>query len=392
MKEGVQKAANAAFNFAKWMAKFKFSIATAKLKLIIITSFFVIGIVIILVLGSISIVSNIAINVTESNEQGAILSGGYAELSTEVLAYRDGLLRELKKQDKAEYIDILLALMMQESGGRGSDPMQASESKCGRIGCITNPNESIRYGVIHFVRVLEMAKGDIELALQSYNFGSGFINYVLKNGGKYTFDLAVSFSQQMYQKLQHTGIYRCHRPEAIEFNACYGDILYVQAVMRYVGGSAVDGYYTPLEWTNLLVTSTYGWRNIGAGPEHHNGIDYACTNGVDPVYAVQSGEVVVAGKHSGAPGYGNFVTIKHTSTFYTTYAHLHSVSVKVGDQVNGGMNIGICGNTGRSSGPHLHFETKSQMWRGYYNPKPFVDGIVARISRELEEMERENYE
>jgi hypothetical protein len=385
MKEGVQKAAHAAFNFAKWASRFKFNIATIKIKIAAISALVAIGIVVIIVLGSISIITNVAINGTKSNEQGAIVGIGNAELSPAVLQYRDDLLRELKKQNKAEYIDILLALMMQESGGQGNDPMQASESKCGRIGCITSPQESIRYGVIHFIKVLEMAKGDIELTLQSYNFGSGFITYALSNGGKYTYDLAVSFSQMMYQKLQHTGIYKCHRPEAIALNACYGDILYVQAVMRYVGGSAgstVDGYYTPLEWTKLQVTSPYGYRNIGGGLEFHSGTDYACTLGVDPVYAVQSGEVMIAGKHSGGVSYGNFVTIKHSATFYTTYAHLSSVSVKAGDQVSGGTNIGVCGATGRVTGPHLHFETKSQLWRGYYDSKPFVDKIVEKFKKE----------
>ncbi|GED65636.1 lysozyme family protein [Lysinibacillus fusiformis] len=385
MKGGVQKAANAAFNLAKWVSKFKFNIATFKIKLIVLSIVLFIGIVVILVLGSISIISNIAINGTESNKQGAILESGYAELAPEVLQYRDALLKELKKENKAEYIDILLALMMQESGGKGNDPMQASESKCGRIGCITNPQESIRYGVIHFLRVLEMAKGDIELTLQSYNFGSGFINYTLNNGGKYTYELAVSFSQMMYEKLQHTGDYKCHRPEAIALNACYGDILYVQAVMRYVGGGSVgtaDGYYSPLDWTTLRVTSPYGYRNIGAGLEFHYGVDYACTNKVDPVYAVQPGEIMIAGTHSGGVSYGNFVTIKHSSTFYTTYAHLSSVSVKAGDQITGGTKIGVCGATGRVSGPHLHFETKSQLWRGYYDPQPFVNKIVEKYKTE----------
>lgn len=379
MKQGMKKAASTAFKAVKGAVKLKLNIATVKIKLIIGAVLLSLFLITLLVLGTISVVTNIAISVTESEEQGAILGEGYVELSPEVLQYRDAILKELKKENKAEYIDILLALMMQESGGRGDDPMQASESKCGYIGCIKNPTESIKYGVKHFLKVLELAGGDIALTLQSYNFGSGFISYVKKNGGSYTYELAVSFSQMMYQKLQHTGIYKCHRPEAIELNACYGDILYVQAVMRYIGGQAIDGNYTPLHPNNLRVTSKYGWRNIGSGPEHHNGIDYACRNGVDPVFAVQPGTVMIAGKHSGAPGYGNFVTIKHSPTFYTTYAHLSSVNVKAGTEVSGGNQIGVCGTTGRSTGPHLHFETKSQMWRGFYDPESFVNKIAQRL-------------
>lgn len=379
MAENVKKLANGALNIAKTAIKTKFNIATIKIQLIAGGVLLAGLLLTIFILGAINVISNIAISVTESNEQGVIFGNSYAELSPEVLAYREDILKELKKENKAEYVDILLALMMQESGGRGNDPMQASESKCGYIGCITSPKESIRYGVKHFLSVLEASGGDIQLTLQSYNFGSGFINYVKKNGGSYTYELAVSFSQMMYEKLKHQGIYVCHRPEAIELNACYGDILYVQAVMRYANRQNASGYYTPLDLHKSYsssITSRYGWRNIGKGPEHHNGVDYACTKGVDRVYAVTAGTVAYAGQHKGAPGYGNFVTIKHNSTFYTTYAHLDSVSVSTGDNLNGGETIGICGNTGRSTGPHLHFETKSQMWRGYYDPEPFVQEII----------------
>lgn len=378
MAENVKKLANGALNAAKTAVKMKLGIATIKIQLIVGGVLLAGLLLTIFILGAISVTSNIAISITKSNEQGVIFGNGYAELSPEVLAYREDILKELKKENKAEYVDILLALMMQESGGRGNDPMQASESKCGYIGCITNPKESIRYGVKHFLKVLEMSGGDIQLTLQSYNFGSGFINYAKKNGGSYTYELAVSFSQMMYEKLKHQGIYRCHRPEAIELNACYGDILYVQAVMRYMNRQSASGYYTPLDLHKVKtsITSRYGWRNIGRGPEHHNGIDYACVKGVDRVYAVTGGTVAYAGKHEGAPGYGNFVTIKHSSTFYTTYAHLDSVNVSTGDSLSGGETIGICGNTGRSTGPHLHFETKSQMWRGYYDPEPFVQEII----------------
>lgn len=159
-------------------------------------------------------------------------------VSADVLQYEDDLRSELKKYGYEEYTYLLMALMMQESGGRGNDPMQASESHCGSIGCITNPSDSIKYGVAHFVRVLEKANKDINLTLQSYNFGGGFIDYVLARGGAYTYELAVSFSQMQYEKVKHTGIYKCHRPEAIEHQACYGDILYVQAVLQYL--SPVD--------------------------------------------------------------------------------------------------------------------------------------------------------
>lgn len=187
------------------------------------------------------VVSSVLDSQNARNMNHSIDGFGTAQVSEQVLRYRSDIESELAKYGKTEYTDLLLALMQQESGGRGNDPMQASESKCGYIGCITNPQESIRYGVKHFVNVLEKANHDVKLTLQSYNFGGGFIDFVMANGGAYTKDLAIKFSQKMYQQLAHTGIYRCHRPSAIANNACYGDIEYVDAVLKYLPATVANG-------------------------------------------------------------------------------------------------------------------------------------------------------
>jgi hypothetical protein len=73
---------------------------------------------------------------------------------------------------------------------------------------------------------MEAANYDVMLGLQSYNFGGGFIQYAKEhNGGKYSKELAIQFSQMMYSKLASTGLYKCHRPEAISTGACFGDIV-----------------------------------------------------------------------------------------------------------------------------------------------------------------------
>ncbi|HZW67614.1 MAG TPA: lysozyme family protein [Pseudogracilibacillus sp.] len=130
-------------------------------------------------------------------------------------------------------IETLLAIMMQESGGRGEDPMQASESLCGEVGCIKEPEESIEQGVAYYKQTLEAAKGDRKLAVQSYNFGVGFIDYALTHEGKYTPEIAIKFSQEMYNRAEDQSIYTCKRKEAKEYDACYGDILYVRNVLGY---------------------------------------------------------------------------------------------------------------------------------------------------------------
>src|SRR5699024_3490212 len=78
--------------------------------------------------------------------------------------HRSTVSKYAKEYDVEEHTDVLLAMMLQESGGRGDDPMQSSESLCGQVGCITDSEKSIKQGVLYFSEALEAANGDIELA------------------------------------------------------------------------------------------------------------------------------------------------------------------------------------------------------------------------------------
>ncbi len=84
----------------------------------------------------------------------------------------------------------------------------------------------------------------------------------------------------------------------------------------------------------------------------HKGVDFALPIGT-PVLAVGDGEIVVA-KNGGAAG--NYVAIRHGRQYMTRYMHMKKVLVKPGQKVKRGDRIGLSGNTGRSTGPHLHFE------------------------------------
>ena len=98
-------------------------------------------------------------------------------------------------------------------------------------------------------------------------------------------------------------------------------------------------------------------QTSGFGPRwgrSHEGIDYAGPIGT-PIKAASDGEVVFAG---GAGGYGNLVAIKHGNGYVTRYAHLNAIGVQVGMPVRQGQVIGALGNTGQSTGPHLHFEIR----------------------------------
>src|SRR5690625_24225 len=132
-----------------------------------------------------------------------------------------------------DHVETLLAMMMQESGGRGNDPMQSSESLCGKVGCIEDPEQSIEQGVAYFAKALDLADGEVELAVQAYNFGLGFIHYVEKNNTNYSEEIAIQFSQEMYKNADDPSIYTCLRKGTKELEACYGDIYYVRDVMGY---------------------------------------------------------------------------------------------------------------------------------------------------------------
>lgn len=363
-------AKTAAKTATKHLIKRKFRLATLKYQLAIAGILLAIVLIVVLISGIAAIIGNSNDSATSEFELGP----GQAQVSPEVAQYREAVQAELSQHGLTQYTELLLALMMQESGGRGNDPMQASESFCGSIGCITDPQVSIEKGVLHFKRVLEKANNDVKLTLQSYNFGGGFIDYVMNNGGSYTKELAISFSQMMYEKLAHTGIYKCHRPEAIEHSACYGDIGYVDAVLRYlpsaiVGGSeSLGDFASPLS-RSLVVNSEFGYRihPIHKVPKLHAGIDFACT-AADTIHAIKDGTVVDAKFHSGL---GNYVKIQHGG-YYTTYGHMSSLNVSAGQTVTKGQGIGYCGSTGGSTGPHLHLEISTQLWSGHINPRQYL--------------------
>lgn len=153
-------------------------------------------------------------------------------VSDQVWDYKSTVDRYAKQYSITEYTDVMLAMMMQESGGRGNDPMQSSESYCGEVGCINDPELSIKQGVYYFSQTIKESGGDLKLAIQSYNFGKGFIDYVNANSGTYSQEAAINFSQKMYNTASNKSIYTCLREEAKKYNACYGDIYYVRDVME----------------------------------------------------------------------------------------------------------------------------------------------------------------
>lgn len=104
------------------------------------------------------------------------------------------------------------------------------------------------------------------------------------------------------------------------------------------------------------VTSVFGYRSdpVQGDKRFHSGIDFAYPHRT-PIQAAADGEVVFSGRKG---GYGNTVLIKHADGYTSLYAHADENLVKVGTKVKKGDVIALSGSTGKSTGPHLHFELK----------------------------------
>ena len=105
------------------------------------------------------------------------------------------------------------------------------------------------------------------------------------------------------------------------------------------------------------IASYFGYRidPVYGVRKHHDGIDFTAHTGT-PIHATGDGVVVKAENSHG--GYGNEVEIDHGFSYKTKYAHMSKILVKVGQKVKRGQIIGLVGNTGKSTGPHLHYEVR----------------------------------
>ena len=157
-------------------------------------------------------------------------SNAYTPVSAEVEAYEPLIQKYAKQYGIPEYVELIKAVMMQESGGRGLDPMQAAEGSFNtryphEPNGIQDPEYSIQCGVQELKAALISAEVEnpidmehIKLALQGYNFGNGYISWAKTNYGGYSYANAVEFSTMQAQRLGWES---------------YGDTQYPAHVLRY---------------------------------------------------------------------------------------------------------------------------------------------------------------
>ena len=231
-------------------------------------------------------------------------------VSDEVLAYRATIQQVAQKYGMEAYVELLMAVMMQESGGRGSDPMQAAEGGFNKKyphvpNGITDPAYSIECGIQELKYALDKAGctgptdlDRIKLALQGYNYGSGYIDWAMERDGGYTKEKAIAYSDMM-----------CARPNS-HYDR-YGDKEYVEHVLRYyqitnTGGSyPANGMQIPHYLQTDYGNIPYGGGSIassGCGPTSFAMIaSYLTGNTITP-----PDEVAWCGNSYYKPGVGTY--------------------------------------------------------------------------------------
>lgn len=282
-------------------------------------------------------------------------SGSYTPVSAEVEAF-DPIIRIYATQHGIpEYVDLIKAVMMQESGGSvelvGGDVMQCAEGMGLPVGTPVDPEKSIDFGTSIIADNLRLAgatgPGDIphiSLALQGYNFGNGYISWALARGG-YSKENAREFSIQQAAAHGWSG---------------YGDMDYVEHVLRYypLAANPLDGASAIAEGRFAFPFPGHTWDTYPG----HNGIDISFANCYgEPVYACAPGTVrYIQDGWTPAHGvdnmwsFGNCVVVDHTDGWQSVYAHLSRLAVVPGTPVRQGQLVGYIGSTGNSTGPHLH--------------------------------------
>ena len=224
------------------------------------------------------------------------------------------------------------------------------------------------------LRYLERAFGhSIELAVdkavlqqqpeQAALYGQTLLHSLALSQQGFASPLTASFGQGSADKLMYqqrlTALFQPVAP--FPLIGKYGVILLFGAVLLAMqfGVSALKISAPAQPWqlpvTKAVVSSGYAELHPFRQYKPHQGIDFAAAKGV-PVKASQSGTVLIADSDSLHSNYGQAVLINHGGGYQSLYAHLNAFYVQPGQRVRAGQTIGAVGESGRVTGPHLHFE------------------------------------
>lgn len=257
---------------------------------------------------------------------GGSRSSDYTPVSTEVEAY-DPMIRKYARQyGIPEYVELIKAVMMQESGGRGLDPMQAAEGGFNtryphEPNGITDPEYSVECGVQELKAALEAAGVEnpvdmehIKLALQGYNFGSGYISWALRNYGGYSVANTSEFSDKMAAKMgwssygdkQYVAHVLQYYPYGRAFSMGFGNQAIVEMALSQIGQQGGQPYWSwygfggRVEWCACFVSwcaEECGYIEAGIIPKFSlcsDGVNWFKTQGQwqDRNYEPMAGDII----------------------------------------------------------------------------------------------------
>lgn len=209
----------------------------SQLGIVFIPLLIVLAVVIVIVSLLVALISSIAGAVRDASS-AQVIAGLYRQLlSDNTISYSDEVKDAAANEKIEDYVNYLMAIMEVESHGIGTDVMQSSESAGLPPNSFKTPQESIAQGSKYFASCVMKAdekECDINTAIQAYNYGMGFIDYVAENGKVYTLDLAIAFAEEKSGGRQVD--YK--NQIAIDYNGgwryAYGNMFYVQLVNQYI--------------------------------------------------------------------------------------------------------------------------------------------------------------
>ena len=184
--------------------------------------------------------------IASDDESGGSGSGLYigVNLSAEVLAHQPMVEKYARQNGISNYVYVLLAIIQVESEGKLEDVMQSSESAGLPVNTL-GTEDSIKQGCKYFTELVAKADKlgcDIDAIIQAYNYGSGFLDFVAKNGKRYTFELAQEFSRQHSGGVKVTYKNEISTPINGGWRYNYGNMFYVKLVKQFLtqrGGDAL---------------------------------------------------------------------------------------------------------------------------------------------------------
>lgn len=209
----------------------------SQLGVILLPLLIVLAVVIVIVSLLVALISSIAGAVKDASS-AQVIAGLYRQLlSDNTISYTQDVKDAAVNEQIEDYVNYLLAIMEVESHGIGTDVMQSSESAGLPPNSFKTPQESIAQGAKYFASCVMKASEkecDINTAIQAYNFGTGFIDYVAENGKVYTLDLAIAFAEE-----KSGGKQVAYKNQiAIDYNGgwryAYGNMFYAQLVNQYI--------------------------------------------------------------------------------------------------------------------------------------------------------------